>query len=758
MALRRKIPLVILFPQMLFIIFALSACNSQNNVKIADISNSLCWTPSFLELGGELDQPLGCGAAQENAYILCGRAAEQGREFHLLRLSLDNEDAEELTDYAPVPLPEGAEGGVYPSALYVGADGSLWVQEKGAYSFYDLPEGFDEESQRREDFRTGGGSVDSLRQLDRNGGEIQRLELGEFQSFSVDRDGNRYVLAQEELRVLDSAGELLFTLEGEEARGRFVTLGNGAVAVLSEQTLQTVDPDKRGWGEAYSLPSHAEIVWPGGGGWLFCFSGEDALYGWNAAAGEPEIITGWDKSRFHPGSIFYCTPLADGRVLLLLTRDGTVEAAVLSPQESSAAPETIILTYAVLRPESVDWEAVSRFNRTHTDVQLEVKDYSVYDQDGGSGLDKLLVEMAAGAVPDILQMGDLVGGRPPYCQLAERGYLEDLWPWIENDPQLGRGAVMEAPLRAAEVDGGLYMAFDSVRIQTLAGAENVVGDRASWSLADLREALDSLPEEATMMEYFYTKESILYYVLAMSLDSYVDWGAGTCSFDSGEFRNALAFVDSFPAEFNWNDSDAVNMEMCRRWESGLQMLSYQLLDSVDAFQELDAVYGAISGGRAALVGFPVEDGGVGSSFSAGNTRVAMTSVCQDKEAAWEFIREIFLPKYKDESDCPFREGMVELPVNRSDLELLAAVSGENEKEFSPNVFSSVEITLPPLTEEDYQRFLDFYSSIERMELFDDAIYGIVEEQCGPFLAGDKSLEETVELIQKQVNLYLGEQR
>ena len=117
MALRRKIPLVILFPQMLFIIFALSACNSQNNVKIADISNSLCWTPSFLELGGELDQPLGCGAAQENAYILCGRAAEQGREFHLLRLSLDNEDAEELTDYAPVPLPEGAEGGVYPSAL-----------------------------------------------------------------------------------------------------------------------------------------------------------------------------------------------------------------------------------------------------------------------------------------------------------------------------------------------------------------------------------------------------------------------------------------------------------------------------------------------------------------------------------------------------------------------------------------------------------------------------------------------------------------
>ena len=31
----------------------------------------------------------------------------------------------------------------------------------------------------------------------------------------------------------------------------------------------------------------------------------------------------------------------------------------------------------------------------------------------------------------------------PYRQLAQKGYLEDLWPYIENDPELGRGAVME---------------------------------------------------------------------------------------------------------------------------------------------------------------------------------------------------------------------------------------------------------------------------------------------------------------------------
>ena len=96
----------------------------------------------------------------------------------------------------------GAEGGGYPSALYIEAGGSLRGREKRAYSFYDLPEGF----------HTGSGSVDSLRQLDRNGGEIQRVELGGSQGFSMDRDGIRYVLVQEELRVLNSEWELLFAI------------------------------------------------------------------------------------------------------------------------------------------------------------------------------------------------------------------------------------------------------------------------------------------------------------------------------------------------------------------------------------------------------------------------------------------------------------------------------------------------------------------------------------------------------------------
>ena len=53
--------------------------------------------------------------------------------------------------------------------------------------------------------------------------------------------------------------------------------------------------------------------------------------------------------------------------------------------------------------------------------------------------------------------------------MVQKGYLEDLWPYIENDPDLGREAVLEAPLKAAEVNGGLYMLFERVEIFTLIG-------------------------------------------------------------------------------------------------------------------------------------------------------------------------------------------------------------------------------------------------------------------------------------------------
>ena len=99
-------------------------------------------------------------------------------------------------------------------------------------------------------------------------------------------------------------------------------------------------------------------------------------------------------------------------------------------------------------------------------------DYSEFNtqDDYEAGLKKLNTEIMSGSVPDILDTSGL-----PFQRFGQRGYLEDLWPFIENDPDLGREGVMEHVLEAASQEGKLYHLFDSFAIKTVAGAKNAVG-------------------------------------------------------------------------------------------------------------------------------------------------------------------------------------------------------------------------------------------------------------------------------------------
>ena len=235
-------------------------------------------------------------------------------------------------------------------------------------------------------------------------------------------------------------------------------------------------------------------------------------------------------------------------------------------------PEVTTLIYAKISANGGEREPVDTFNWTHTDVQIEIRDYS--DE---NGCQRLLTELAAGRFPDIIDLGgDLSAGgcRLPYRMLAESGFLENLWPYIENDPDLGREGVVEAPLKAAEVDGGLYTIFSEVQIDTLAGAASLVGDRTSWSLDELRDAFAVMPEGSTVVEYTYTRGQMFACIFGMNVDRYVDWKSGTCSFDSEAFRSDLEFINSFPdktgGESSWRETEA---EITKRKLNGLQMLS-----------------------------------------------------------------------------------------------------------------------------------------------------------------------------------------
>ena len=205
-----------------------------------------------------------------------------------------------------------------------------------------------------------------------------------------------------------------------------------------------------------------------------------------------------------------------------------------------------------------------------------------------------------------------------------------------------------------------------------------------------------------------------------------------------------------------------------RIASGKQMLSQTNISDL-----LWGISGkkAIFGGDVSFVGYPMEDGSVGSSFSSGGTALAMSASCKDKEGAWSFIRQELLPRDEDE----FYDGT--FYVNKADFEKAIAKSMEpnyerdengdplldedgNPIEYKDTIWISdgVEQEIPRPTQAEYDQLMTLYNAIDTMYYYDENIYDIVSDLAGAYFQGDRSLDETANQIQSRVKLYVNENR
>lgn len=445
-------------------------------------------------------------------------------------------------------------------------------------------------------------------------------------------------------------------------------------------------------------------------------------------------------------------------------------------------PEEGVLIYAALNPVTPELKtSVNRFNESHPDAKLEIRDYS---DEGGP--ERLLVELVAGRVPDIMELhqtgtGMYATSNPtpeamwfrdpfseepvsrafwmPYRQLVQKGYLEDLWPYIEKDPELGREGVLEAPLKAAEVNGGLYMLFKQVSVNTLIGPKKLIGERQGWTMAELMEAFSSMPADSTILRYGTVQRDVFFKWFSSTLNQYIDWEAGRCSFDNEEFRSSLLFISSFPSEFSSPyTEEQLEEEIVWRQLDGLQLLEPVRLAHLRELPFYDTYFE----GGSAFVGYPTADGSVGSSFIIHGSKLAMSSACEDKDAAWDFMRELILKSYNQPRMKEAHElQWVRIPINRKDYELGNRVDLADKAEDIPPRFTlddGPEFRVLPANEDDLQLYEALLNSTTQIYWPDNKLSDVVWESIGPYLAGDKSLEDTIALVQDRVTLYINEQK
>lgn len=688
----------------------------------------------------------------------------------LYRMDTASGELTKLEGYAPG---EGAS----IAAIVPCEDGALWVLERTAGGMEALDLDALESGGAVVDLEGGDWKSQVWRKLDATGAqELDRVDVTELagrlgvetvSDTRMDREGRLYAAAGTSVTALDTGLSVLFTCKGAEPVERLVPLYGGVGVLTGDENGRTVypmEPESQSLGTARPLTGSAGKFYGGNEMYDFFYTSGDSLYGWAGGAAMPEKLLSWSGAGLDKGTVEALALRPDGSGTAV-TREGdfwpvTYSLARLTPVGEDELANRTVLTLATMGLDSETRARVLGFNRTSGTYRIEVRDYSEYNtaDDASAGLSKLNTEILAGDMPDLLD----VSGGIPLRRYAARGLLEDLWPFIESDPELGREGVMERPLKAAELDGKLYQIFSRFTIETAAGAPSAVGDKMGWSLEDLRAALAKQPTGCGVLGAGETRDSIFETLFGDSLDRFVDWGTGTARFDSPEFRSILEFCDSFPAQAPASGGDT---DGYTRVASGEQLLLPVYLNDIQSIQ----LYRALFGGGVTFVGYPAEGGG-GVRFGVSGG-MAMSGTCADKEGAWSFLRQTLLPGGGESSPG------LDFSVNRSEFEREAEKSMEFSylKDETGNPLTGPDgepmlegtsyvlvggqmIALKPATREDYDQVMSLYEAADSLVSRDENIWAIARECAGAYFAGDRTAEDAAKTIQNRVELYLNEQK
>lgn len=717
-------------------------------------------------------------------------------------IDMETGTTEQLPNYSAAEIPEGYQGYNNVNSLCVDKDGNIWVVEYLSTYYFDAPEGVTPEDDDYYNYYVEGEDTYTVRKLDNTGAELLTLDLGAVQEaaeksmgnlseeemmwrnsfyvqyFDIDDAGNLYVCTDMSVYVLDPNGELLFSIELDEWIQNIVKLADGTIAISSYdeggEFMKRIDVAAKGLGdEKLEKGYNCYRMYPGGGDYLFYSGNDNTIFGYNAKTGENEKLINWLNADVNGENLNTVVPLEDGRILAMESSydyesdmgGWTHNLITLTKTPASEVPQKIQLTYACNYLNYQVRAKILNFNKTNEKYRIEVLDYSEYntEEDYNAGLTKLTTEIISGNVPDMMSTSGL-----PIAKYAAKGLLEDLYPYLDSDSELGRDKIVPSVLAALETEGKLYQITDSFTVASIVGDASKVGSETGWTLDEMKAVMDEMPEGMDVFESTTTRDEVLSMACSFSIDDFVNWQTGECSFDSEGFVKILEFANSFRKDFDWDNYEWSEEDSTPdRIMSGKQLLANVFLSDFGDFQMYDAMFN----NNIVFKGFPCE-GRNGNALNFYNG-IVMTNSCKDKEGAWEFMRTILLEENQSGND------VWNFPTNQAafDKKLEKAMTPEYEIDpetgepmIDPETGEKVEVSqggygwgslmidIYAIKQEQADKIVNVINSINNVYSYDEDIMNIIQEEAAAYFNGDKSAQQVADLVQSRAKIYVNEQR
>ena len=741
------------------LLLCMTACGKKQEMK-TDNPLGLVYVPEYLELGDEgnsfllydvlLDGDTFCHP------VLSGEEITGASQIVMHRHSLADGTLTES------PLKDGAAG---ISSWTLGVDGSMYFVLYG-WSLADAGE------------KNSTGTV--LVEYGKTGDMVFSRDITElidennlYLKIATDGQGRIYLLTESRILLFDGKGNPQGTVnlafsdstyfssfsragDGKVYISGTLSNGTGGGSSLYEVNFET---GKLGAGLA-NFPSGGGSLSQDAVGNIVTYD-YTAVYTYDMKSQKAEQLLVWTDSGIEGTTVSTVGVLSDGRIAVFY-RDWQNSAsglALLSGVElAEVSPKQEILL-AQLYPSTDIQSAVTLFNGKsdlyHITVKNYLNDYGASQEEIDAAITRLVADIVAGNSPDLLNPSGLYN---EIEHLVSIGAFEDLNPYLEQSSVLEREDMVESVLNAETHDGILISIPSSFDIYAYFGSTAKVGEEMGWTYKDVMTLLKNNP--GSVLDDGISRMRTLFFCL--DINDYVDWETGTCSFDSGEFKNLLKFVAelSMPEgndlySFEW-------LSVMEKLQSGEVLL---LHTGISRFEDIQVVQGRFQGAVTAI-GEPTSDGSAKCSMLVQNT-VAMLSQSKAKEGAWAFIEY-----YLMEGDDKYRYGF---PNSWRKLEEMIAEATEYERDEDGNPVLDENGDLIPShrmsyefggywyethvpTQKEIDQVLDIIRAGKTMNVpaGESILRQIVREEAEAFFKGQRSVDDVAQNIQRRAAIYVSE--
>lgn len=440
-----------------------------------------------------------------------------------------------------------------------------------------------------------------------------------------------------------------------------------------------------------------------------------------APGGETAPIVIWAECGISINRVFSIHALENGK-FLLMCEDGVF---VLSPVDSSDIQKKTTLKIATLRQSGILTKKVSDFNRSNSEYNVQIVDYSDSGNfEAETALTRLNTEILSGNYPDMLNFSSI--SPYPYISKSLLVNLEDLF---KQDEEI---SIEDIVIRKAlSSNDGIYFIGGTFNFETLVGRYSDFGDRYGWTLAEYLDFEKTLPDDVETIHNM-TRDTLIDCIVSRYIRTAIDWDACTCSFNTPEF---IALLEA-GSRIRETPEDSANMSFGygpAKVGNGTRLVSLSWIQTVWklAYEE------QMAGCKLSFIGWPTVDGRCGSDVHLIEP-VGIINQGKNITGCREFVKFMLLhPDINSDS----------LPVYRPLLQDKVDAAKANENKDIPL----------DLSDSDIERFFSLVSEMDNLAIYDDTVLDIIRRESSSFFNGDKTAEEAAKIIQSKVSIYIAEQ-